>query len=330
MHDGWGGVDLVYMKKRYISGVLSLQVMNAIQEAIAPVGQPFVTTAPTVSAVSRLHRSVGQSGELPSMEFQMRNKTFISSMVLSVACVSAANAAVTPGFVSIDDFQIASTANGSATWNDVFTDDFDAYGAAEERMTYGAGRKANASTMGNAYGSVVVASNSGVMTMSYGGVAGTSNGAFNANNVATWGFGYFVDQAPVQTAQAAFASTTGFNWSTGTAFSFDIASYASSGPVNSPLLQMVATDNDGNTFYTQVALVNGHVNVNFSAFTGINFSNLYYIGFQLDNTNTAGSPSGGGVPSASLQISNFGYVPAPGAVALLGAAGLVGARRRRA
>ena len=111
--------------------------MNAIQEAIAPVGQPFVTTAPTVSAVSRLHRSVGQSDELPSMEFQMRNKTFISSMVLSVACVSAANAAVTPGFVSIDDFQIASTANGSATWNDVLTDDFGAYGAAEERMTYG-------------------------------------------------------------------------------------------------------------------------------------------------------------------------------------------------
>ena len=264
------------------------------------------------------------------MEFQMRNKTFISSMVLSVACVSAANAAVTPGFVSIDDFQIASTANGSATWTNVLTDDFGAYGAAEERMTYGAGRNANASTMGKAYGSVVVASNSGVMTMSYGGVAGTSNGAFNANNVATWTNGILVDQAPVQTAQAAFASTTGFNWSTGTAFSFDIASYASSGPVNSPLLQMVATDNDGNTFYTQVALVNGHVNVNFSAFTGINFSNLYYIGFQLDNTNTAGSPSGGGVPSASLQISNFGYVPAPGAVALLGAAGLVGARRRRA
>ena len=185
--------------------------------------------------------------------------------------------------------------------------------------------------MGKAYGSVVVTSGSGIMTMSYGGVAGTSNGAFNANNTATWGSGVLnVDQAPVQTAQAAFASTTGFNWSTGTAFSFDIANYVSSGPVNSPLLQMVANDNDGNSFYTQVALVNGHVDVNFSAFTGINFSNLYYIGFQLDNTNTAGSVSGGGVPSASLQISNFGYVPAPGAIALLGAAGLINIRRRKA
>ena len=257
----------------------------------------------------------------------MRTQTFIVSMASALVFAGAAQATVAPGFVSIDSFQIGSTANGSATWNNVLTDDFGAYGAAEERMTYGAGRNANASQMGKAYGSVVVTT--GVMTMSYGGLAGTSNGAFNANNVANWTTGWLVDQAPVQTAQAAFASTTGFNWSTGTAFSFDIASYASSGPVNSPLLQMVAADNDGNTFYTQVALVNGHVDVNFSAFTGINFSNLYYIGFQLDNTNTAGSPSGGGVPTGSLQISNFGYVPAPGAAALIGLAGLVASRRRR-
>ena len=260
----------------------------------------------------------------------MRTQTFIVSMASALVFAGAAQATpVTPaGFVSIDSFQIGSTANGSATWNDVLTDDFGAYGAAEERMTYGAGRNANASQMGKAYGSVVVTT--GVMTMSYGGLAGTSNGAFNANNVANWNTGWLVDQAPVQTAQAAFASTTGFNWSTGTAFSFDIASYASSGPVNSPLLQMVATDNvTGNTFYTQVALVNGHVDVNFSTFAGIDFSNLYYIGFQFDNTNTAGSPSGGGVPTGSLQISNFGYVPAPGAAALIGLAGLVGSRRRR-
>ena len=247
-------------------------------------------------------------------------------MVLSVACVSAANAGVTPGFVSIDSFQIASTANGSTTWNNVLTDDFGAFGAADERMTYGGGRNAGG-LMGRAYGSVVVGS--AIMTMSYGGVVGTSNGSFNANNVANWGAGYLVDQVPVQTAQGVFASTTGFNWSSGTAFSFDIANYVSNGPSNSPLLQMVATDNDGNTFYRQVSLLNGHVDVNFSDFTGINFSNLYYIAFQFDNTNLSGSLSGGS-SSGSLQISNFGYVPAPGAIALLGAAGLVGARRRRA
>ncbi len=255
----------------------------------------------------------------------MRNTTSISSMVLSAACVSAAHAGVTPGFVSIDSFQIASTANGSTVWNNVLTDDFGAFGAAEERMTYGGGRNAGG-FMGKAYGSVDVGS--GIMTMSYGGEVGTSNGSFNANNVANWNPAYLVDTAPVQTAQGVFASTTGFNWSSGTAFSFDIANYVSNGPSNSPLLQMVATDNDGNTFYRQVALLNGHVDVNFSDFTGINFSNLYYIAFQFDNTNLSGSLSGGS-SSGSLQISNFGYVPAPGALALLGLAGL-GARRRRA
>ena len=56
------------------------------------------TTAPTVSAMHRLHGSVGTTGREPSMEFQMRNKTFISSMVMSVACVSAANAGVVDPF----------------------------------------------------------------------------------------------------------------------------------------------------------------------------------------------------------------------------------------
>jgi len=254
----------------------------------------------------------------------------IQSTIVSVASVLVfagvtQAAVVPPGFVSIDDFQIASTANGKNTWNGAFTDDYGAYGAAEERMTYGGGRNAGG-YMGKAYGSVVVGSS--VMTMSYGGEVGTNNGSFNANNVANWNPAYFVDMAPVQTAQGVFASTTGFNWSSGTAFSFDIANYVSAGPSNSPLLQMVATDNDGNTFSRQVALINGHVDVNFSAFTGINFSNLYYIGFQFNNTNLSGSLSGG-ASSGSLQISNFGYVPAPGAAALIGLTGLVATRRRR-
>ena len=266
--------------------------------------------------------------KLASTVFQsIRVQTIVVSMTTALVFAGAAQAGSMPsGFVSIDSFQIASTANGSTIWNNVLTDDFGAFGAAEERMTYGGGRNANASTAGKAYGSVVVGS--GIMTMSYGGVVGTSNGAFNANNVANWGAGYLMDQqAPVQTAQAVFASTTGFNWSSGTAFSFDLAGGGTGGTNNSPLLQMVAADNDGNTFYSQVALLNGRVDVDFSAFTGINFSNLYYIAFQFNNTNLSGSLSGG-PPSGSVQISNFGYVPAPGAIALLGLAGLVGRRRR--
>jgi hypothetical protein len=44
-----------------------------------------------------------------------------------------------------------------------------------------------------------------------------------------------------------------------------------------------------------------------------------------------GGPTSGSTVSVSGTLSNFSYtaVPAPGALALLGAAGLVGSRRRR-
>ena len=56
---GGGGITFVQMESDIICRS-SLQMINAIQEAIAPLGQTCVTTAPTVSAKSRLHGSVGQ------------------------------------------------------------------------------------------------------------------------------------------------------------------------------------------------------------------------------------------------------------------------------
>ena len=102
---------------------------------------------------------------------------------------------------------------------------------------------------------------------------------------------------------------------------------------NSPLLTMFALDNLGNVASTQVALADGHVDVNFSDFAGVDFGNLYYVAFQFQNTYTTALPKNtSGIPTGSVTISNFGYsaVPAPGALALLGAAGMIGARRRRA
>jgi hypothetical protein len=63
------------------------------------------------------------------------------------------------------------------------------------------------------------------------------------------------------------------------------------------------------------------------------------VGFDLTNVTTLqlsvtqiGGPTSGSTISVSGTLSNFSYtaVPAPGALAILGAAGLVGARRRRA
>jgi hypothetical protein len=267
----------------------------------------------------------------------MRNTTFISSMVLSVACVSAANAGVIPGFVSIDDFQIESIADGATglASKGVSTYASGAFGAADVRNTFGGGRQGFPNT-GNAWGITTIGS--GAMTMSYGGLAaspsaGTQN--FQWENKGSWNDGVITDQgaAPaVQTAQALFATATMFDWSGGTNFSFDISGYTTGGvsTYNSPLLTMFARDQLGNFASKVLALANGHVDVNFSEFSGIDFSQLEYVAFQFENTYTAKLPKNtSGIPTGSLTIENFGYVPAPGAIALLGAAGLVGARRRR-
>ena len=66
LHDGWGGEITFVQMWGYITRRSSLQMINAIQEALAPVGQTHGTTAPTVSAMSRLHGSVGQlTGAMP-------------------------------------------------------------------------------------------------------------------------------------------------------------------------------------------------------------------------------------------------------------------------
>ena len=55
------GIYLVYVESDIIRRS-SLQMINAIQEALVPVGQTCETTAPTVSALSRLHGSVDPTG----------------------------------------------------------------------------------------------------------------------------------------------------------------------------------------------------------------------------------------------------------------------------
>ena len=270
----------------------------------------------------------------------MQLRTSVLLTALSVAATSAANAGLIGSgtFVSIDDFQIASTAGGQANIlpGGSFTDDTGAFGAATVRQTYGGGRF-NSGTNGQAWATTAISD--GVMTMSYDGVAASpSTGSQNYRwvNFGTWNT-LIGPQAlqPVQTAQALFAGSPSLDWSSGTNFSFDIAGFTTGGDAayNSPLLTLFAADNLGNFASTQVALANGHVDVNFSDFVGVDFSDLYYVAFQFGNTYSTALPKNTpGIPTGSLQISNFGYmaVPGPGAAALVGIAGLVARRRRTA
>ena len=263
----------------------------------------------------------------------IRSSAFFAACI--IASASGANAGL---FVSIDDFQISSTAGGQANVmaGGSFTDATGAFGAAGIRQTYGGGRY-NSGTNGQAWATTAIGD--GSMTMSYGGVAANaSTGTQNYRwvNFANWNT-LISDQGlpAVQTAQALFANNNTWDLSAGTNFSFDISGYATGGDAayNTPSLRMFALDQLGNSSAVQVALVDGHVDVNFSEFSGIDFSQLYYVAFQFENTYTTALPKNTpGIPTGSLTISNFGYVavPAPGALALLGVAGLAGARRRRA
>ena len=284
----------------------------------------------------------------------MRNKTFISSMVLSVACVSAANAA----FQSIDNFQQAGGAVGnlaSAPSFGNYNDELGAFGLADYRRVtgqfYGTRTTANpisngASTTGtadvNSSSSVEIAT--GSMRMSYGGNKASSSSWKNqdgTNNLLVDG-----DAVTSQSATVSWDVNGGTpaNWSTLTSLSFDIANYSTSGLIgaNNPHLYLSLaylidpSDSQSQAWHRfDITLLDGSVSLSNSAITaaGVNLSTMLSVSMIFTNTNQTlltGVNGVGNIPAGTLEISNFGVsgVPAPGAIALLGLAGLVGRRRR--
>jgi hypothetical protein len=271
-------------------------------------------------------------------------------MVLSVACVSAANAA----FISIDDFWQTGGAVGnlaSASTYGVQNLESGAFGLSSLRKLTGQfwGTSANATTTTGTEGlnqRSRVEIGSGAMVMSYGGTK--SAPSTWKNNDGTNGL--FVDGSTVtaQTAQASWDVNGGTpaNWFTLTSLSFDITNNSSHGTVNTPRLYLSMaylidpTDSQSQAYQTfDIALANRSVSLSRSSITaaGVNLSTMLSVSMYLTNIDqttlsTFTGTGEGDMPYAGVYISNFGVsgVPAPGAVALLGAAGLVGARRRRA
>ena len=290
----------------------------------------------------------------------MRTQTFIVSMASVLVFAGAAQATVAPGFVSIDSFGIAdaispyagmpylaggynysagSAYNGQATSTP--------YGAATSRDLMGNWK--NNSGGGYAKGSNSVGT--GAMTMSYGGGATTSGSPAGKwwntlSNVADPLSANTSPYAPTyysyQTSTAvwgAFNTDTltpfggSINMSGITAFSFDLSGYATTGSNNTAkmYLRVLSIQANGDTTLGNydVALSNGHVDVAAANFGAQDWSAIYQIEMVFTNT-TLVSNVLQAAPTGTVTVSNFGYVPAPGAVALLGAAGLIGARRRRA
>ena len=290
----------------------------------------------------------------------MRIQSTIVSMASVLVFAGATQAAVS-GFSAIDSF----TTVGSATGNYASASNFGQY--ANETGSFGLSgyRQLAGQFWGNQSGgggtvalnqssSVVIGI--GAMNMSYGGTksVASTTGANKAwqnkpegTNVTVGGVGGAVT---AQTAYASFSvvnqnTYSVANWSTLTSLSFNIANYSTSGlsTANSPhlYLSMVylvdPADSQSQDYRLfGITIANGMVSLSNSDFTtaGVNLSAMFSVSLYLENTYTTalgGSTGIGNIPGASLDISNFGVsnIPAPGAVALIGLAGMVAGRRRR-
>ena len=284
----------------------------------------------------------------------MLAQKFIVSMASALVFAGAANA----GFDAIDSFTTAGSAVGnvaSASTGGQYVDELGSFGLSGYRQLAGqfwgnqSGAKGTATL--NQSSSVVIGS--GTMNMSYSGtktIASTTgvNKAWVNSLDGNFYMGGVGDSVTRQTAQASFGvdnAGSASNWSTLTSLSFDIANYSTSGlsTANSPhlYLSMVylvdPTDSQSQDFRVfDITLANGMVSLSNSDFitAGVNLSAMLTVSLYLENTYTTalgGTTGIGNIPGASLDISNFGVsnIPAPGAAALIGLAGMVAGRRRR-
>jgi MYXO-CTERM domain-containing protein len=214
------------------------------------------------------------------MEFQMRNKTFISSMVgvtAAVAVAGSANAGI-PAFTTAFSPVSATLAYDAGTGNDllVFT-----VGASSIQVT----------SLGLFNG--------------YSGTRAVGIFAWNGTNAGT---GLALGQASVTTNN----STTGYTYSSPTNFTLSAGQ------------QYVLV---GQSFLGMTS--NTALYADAGAGSGITFNSYWYNGgAPLDPVGLAESANYS--PAYFNANFQFSVVPAPGALALLGVAGLVGARRRRA
>ena len=229
----------------------------------------------------------------------MRTQTFISSMVLSVACVSAANAAVV--YDTIDPFTDAAFDSSATAPNGVVTSTLTG-SIYESRFM----RARTSSTSSSS--SITIGSGSMVFGVTRVGAASTSVGA---NQTAE--FDYFPN----------YTGLSGPNFTNFTSITFNFASNFDG------ILKCRISFFDA---------VNGPVEKTMTGASGsMTFSLADFGGFgentpSMDGMNitfTRSSSNADGSLTITNLLANGAVVPAPGAIALLGAAGLIGAARRR-
>jgi len=219
------------------------------------------------------------------MEFQMRNKTFISSMVgvaAAVAVAGSANAGVVDPFTTAEPFS-----TNSGDWLPISGALFNERDAVRTN-----GSSGSIDNLGN---------------LIFTAASGSTN--FLGLNYQMSG-GATKDLSSIAAMSIALSGLNKIGAATGITFSLYMADET----------EKFLTSN-------QALSANGVSTFNFASAT-------VDAGFDLTKVKTMTLEiyyAGAGAGSSSGTLSNFSYtaVPAPGALALLGAAGLAGARRRR-
>ena len=214
----------------------------------------------------------------------MRTQTFISSMVLSVACVSAANAAV------VDPFTVASSDTDGAGTQTQTPITGGLWDTRYSKVDY----RTNITNRATASLVVDASTNAATFTVTRVGLANNQND---------------------QSCELAYEGTT--DVSNFTSLTFNYTSTFSALLFEIDLGGKTATKtisaSAGGTFTLTAAELN-------EAFNGVSYMNLV---FRQDNSNANGTFT------MTNLVANGISIPAPGAAALIGLAGLVATRRRR-
>jgi len=232
----------------------------------------------------------------------MRIKTFISSMVLSVACVSSSNAAVV--YNTIDPFTTpasATTGTGtsSGSVNSVLTGTL--WDGRTIRTTTTNASRASASMTIGTTGSAVF------------GVTQVGSLSTATNNVQKGFLDYYSTNG-----DGPYPDFTNF-----TSLDFNYVS-----TLNGTLTCKVYLLDAGEFVVEKTMGASGLMSFSLADFGGIT-QNIEAMGGLTIEFVRSGSNASGSLTITNL-VANGASIPAPGALALLGAAGLVGARRRRA
>jgi hypothetical protein len=254
------------------------------------------------------------------MEFQMRNKTFISSMVgiaAAAAVAGSANAAITTSV--LDSFNTDSTAglqvNATRTGDTLSpSPGWTNFGALTGTKQIAGAAPAISGQPAQTYVFATATQSGGAVTM----------GVNTAPNAGTIGI------PPNGNLSVSYRYDGSFNLSSmGNAFYFDALA---NDPSNGKWAIQVTS---GGTRFSAVisevgTQVNGRWHVNFSQLT--NGATAWTAGYNSVTRLTLGLSITSNIVNSSISgsMGEFGLIPAPGAIALLGAAGLIGARRRRA